>query len=170
MGFGMTDNKNEIWRFLEQLAVRFPVVVKGLRCGALNRQGKPCRSKQLYKNGRCRYHGGCRWGLGRWKGSGALRSICLMPMVDHIRRYAELMQQRQTARTDCPPSLSDGRKAGPQHKPGVASHRQAEGYPAPDSGRGGHSARMSPCHMLLTQVWRILSQGGRNLAGGFLYG
>jgi ParB family chromosome partitioning protein len=38
----------------------------------------------------------------------------------HIRRYAELLVTR-AARTDCPTSLADGRKAGPQHMPGVAS-------------------------------------------------
>lgn len=39
---------------------------------------------------------------------------------EHIRRYAELLEARRTARTDCPTSLSDGRRAGPQHKAGVA--------------------------------------------------
>lgn len=40
---------------------------------------------------------------------------------EHIRRYAELLEARSAARTDCPVSLSDGRKAGPQHRPGIAS-------------------------------------------------
>lgn len=27
-------------------------------CGAKNRRGQPCGCKQLYPNGRCRFHGG----------------------------------------------------------------------------------------------------------------
>ena len=27
-------------------------------CGAKNRKGLPCQCKQLYPNGRCRFHGG----------------------------------------------------------------------------------------------------------------
>lgn len=44
----------------------------------------------------------------------------------HIRRYAELLTQREAARTSCPTSLSDGRKAGPQHRPGIASQVAAD--------------------------------------------
>ncbi len=44
---------------------------------------------------------------------------------EQIRRYAELVQARdddaETARTECPTSLSDGRVAGPQHQKGVAT-------------------------------------------------
>lgn len=45
-----------------------------------------------------------------------------------IREYAELLGAgiAETARTECPTSLSDGRKAGPQHKPGIASQIAAE--------------------------------------------
>lgn len=42
---------------------------------------------------------------------------------EHIRRYAEVLEtmKSETVRTECPTSLSDGRKAGPQHKPGIAT-------------------------------------------------
>lgn len=58
----MKRDKKEIWQLLKQRGARFPVVIKGLTCGARNRQGQPCGSKQLYKNGRCRYHGGLSTG------------------------------------------------------------------------------------------------------------
>ena len=40
----------------------------------------------------------------------------------HIRRYAELLKAREeTAASSCATSLADGRKSGPQHRPGIAS-------------------------------------------------
>jgi len=31
-------------------------------CGAQNRRGHPCRQRELFPNGRCRYHGGLSTG------------------------------------------------------------------------------------------------------------
>ncbi len=31
-------------------------------CGARNRKGNPCACKMLYRNGRCKYHGGLSTG------------------------------------------------------------------------------------------------------------
>ena len=35
---------------------------KQIICGAWNRQGEPCQAKQLYRNGRCKNHGGLSTG------------------------------------------------------------------------------------------------------------
>lgn len=45
---------------------------------------------------------------------------------EHIRRYAELLAERETGDANCVGSLNDGRKAGPQHKLGIASQIAAE--------------------------------------------
>lgn len=45
---------------------------------------------------------------------------------EHIRRYAELLAAKKTGDANCVGSLSDGRTAGPQHQPGVASQVAAE--------------------------------------------
>ncbi len=36
----------------------FPEECRGMMCGAKTRQGSRCKRKDLYKNGRCRLHGG----------------------------------------------------------------------------------------------------------------
>ena len=41
--------------------------------------------------------------------------------ADHLKRRAELWEARETAGTNCPTSLSDGRASGPQHEKGFAS-------------------------------------------------
>lgn len=33
-----------------------------MNCGAKNRRGLPCQCKELYRNGRCRFHGGLSTG------------------------------------------------------------------------------------------------------------
>ena len=47
-------------------------------CGAKNRQGSPCQVKQLYPNGRCKFHGGlstgCRTDEGKARSLAALRA------------------------------------------------------------------------------------------------
>lgn len=45
---------------------------------------------------------------------------------EHIRRYAELLAERQTGDANCVGSLADGRAAGPQHQQGVASQIATE--------------------------------------------
>ena len=45
--------------------------------------------------------------------------------ADHLKRRAELWEARETAGTNCPTSLSDGRAAGPQHAEGFASETAA---------------------------------------------
>lgn len=63
----------EVWERLEPIgewygakpalrAVELPVELRGLRCGAKNRRGVGCRSKELAANGRCRFHGGASTG------------------------------------------------------------------------------------------------------------
>lgn len=36
----------------------FPNALRGLRCGAKNRRGDPCKQSDLGRNGRCKFHGG----------------------------------------------------------------------------------------------------------------
>lgn len=40
----------------------FPEELHDLRCGAKTRAGTPCRMKALYRNGRCKLHGGLSTG------------------------------------------------------------------------------------------------------------
>lgn len=40
---------------------------------------------------------------------------------EHLRRYATLLRSKETAAANCGTSLPDGRKAGHQHLPGIAS-------------------------------------------------
>lgn len=35
-----------------------PAKCRNLECGAKTRSGKPCKIKLLYRNGRCKFHGG----------------------------------------------------------------------------------------------------------------
>ena len=37
---------------------RFPQYLRGLTCGAIRSNGKPCRMATLCANGRCKFHGG----------------------------------------------------------------------------------------------------------------
>jgi hypothetical protein len=40
----------------------FPQECVGLECGAKARSGNPCRIKELYRSGRCKFHGGLSTG------------------------------------------------------------------------------------------------------------
>lgn len=40
----------------------FPEEFKALRCGAKTRAGTPCKRRDLYASGRCRFHGGLSTG------------------------------------------------------------------------------------------------------------
>ncbi len=40
----------------------FPEVLRGLTCGAKNRKGQPCKRTDLWKSGRCKFHGGMSTG------------------------------------------------------------------------------------------------------------
>jgi len=41
----------------------FPDDLRGLTCGAKSkRTGQPCKSLAIYRNGRCKFHGGCSTG------------------------------------------------------------------------------------------------------------
>ena len=40
----------------------FPDILRGLTCGARTRAGTPCKRIDLYRSGRCKYHGGMSTG------------------------------------------------------------------------------------------------------------
>lgn len=40
----------------------FPRYLRGLTCGAIKKNGKPCRMTTLGANGRCKFHGGASTG------------------------------------------------------------------------------------------------------------
>ncbi len=40
----------------------FPEELRGMTCGAKTRAGTPCRQKGIYRNGRCKLHGGLSTG------------------------------------------------------------------------------------------------------------
>jgi hypothetical protein len=40
----------------------FPAELRGLRCGAKNRRGQPCKQSSLGRNARCKFHGGMSTG------------------------------------------------------------------------------------------------------------
>ena len=40
----------------------FPRYLRGLTCGAIKKNGQPCRMKTLGANGRCKFHGGASTG------------------------------------------------------------------------------------------------------------
>jgi len=42
--------------------VPWPDELRGLTCGAKTRKGTPCKRKDLYRNGRCKLHGGLSTG------------------------------------------------------------------------------------------------------------
>lgn len=40
----------------------FPLVLSEMTCGAKTRKGTPCKRKDLYSSGRCKFHGGMSTG------------------------------------------------------------------------------------------------------------
>lgn len=57
----------EYWTRQEETGYRytgepFPPELVGMTCGAKNRAGKPCGQKAIYRNGRCKFHGGMATG------------------------------------------------------------------------------------------------------------
>lgn len=57
----------EYWARLEETGYLytgepFPPELIGMTCGAKNRAGKPCGQKAIYRNGRCKFHGGMATG------------------------------------------------------------------------------------------------------------
>ena len=40
----------------------FPLALSELTCGAKTRKGTPCKRKDLYRSGRCKFHGGMSTG------------------------------------------------------------------------------------------------------------
>ena len=40
----------------------FPEELRGMTCGAKTRAGTPCKQKGIYRNGRCKLHGGLSTG------------------------------------------------------------------------------------------------------------
>jgi hypothetical protein len=40
----------------------FPEILRGLACGAKTRAGAPCKLTSIFKNGRCKLHGGMSTG------------------------------------------------------------------------------------------------------------
>jgi hypothetical protein len=51
-----------------------PDELRGLRCGARNRRGTPCRMSEIYRNGRCKFHGGLSTGPKTGDGKARARS------------------------------------------------------------------------------------------------
>jgi hypothetical protein len=51
-----------------------PDDLRGLRCGARNRRGTPCRMSEIYRNGRCKFHGGLSTGPKTGDGKARARS------------------------------------------------------------------------------------------------
>lgn len=46
----------------------FPEELRGMTCGAKTRAGTPCKQKGIYRNGRCKLHGGLSTGPRTKKG------------------------------------------------------------------------------------------------------
>ncbi|WP_078461476.1 HGGxSTG domain-containing protein, partial [Solemya velum gill symbiont] len=46
----------------------FPPELADMTCGAKTRAGHPCKQKNLYSSGRCRYHGGLSTGPKTFEG------------------------------------------------------------------------------------------------------
>ena len=69
---GQQDRLRELWKIYFRnfdKCVResrphppFPEVLRGLTCGAKTRKGTPCKRKDLYSSGRCKFHGGMSTG------------------------------------------------------------------------------------------------------------
>ncbi|WP_103974900.1 HGGxSTG domain-containing protein [Methylovulum psychrotolerans] len=53
-------------------------------CGAKKANGEPCRSKAVYRNGRCKFHGGLSTGpkTAEGKAKSALNGLC--PKQRHV--------------------------------------------------------------------------------------
>jgi len=55
--------REQMKRWMEALGKPdFPNELFELTCGAKNRKGTPCKRKDLYSNGRCKFHGGLSTG------------------------------------------------------------------------------------------------------------
>lgn len=57
------DRRSEEWaksgyRYPPPPAIPFPDECRELRCGARTRAGTPCKQRSIYRNGRCKFHGG----------------------------------------------------------------------------------------------------------------
>ncbi|MDR1684923.1 MAG: hypothetical protein LBR82_00515 [Desulfovibrio sp.] len=50
------------WAFDNVRLPHFPTVLDELVCGARTRRGTPCKNRNLFPNGRCKYHGGASTG------------------------------------------------------------------------------------------------------------
>lgn len=66
--------------------VPFPDDLRDLTCGAKNRQGGPCRNRDIYRNGRCRFHGGLSTGPKSVEGRAQARSNLGRRWVDRPDR------------------------------------------------------------------------------------
>jgi hypothetical protein len=60
----------------------FPIELRGLRCGARNRRGQPCKQSNLGRNGRCKFHGGMSTGPKSAEGKARARANLLLRHVD----------------------------------------------------------------------------------------
>lgn len=56
------------WILSEYRPPSFPRVLGELTCGARTRAGTPCKRKDLYRSGRCKFHGGLSTGPTSEKG------------------------------------------------------------------------------------------------------
>ncbi len=81
VGFDMTDDRKKLWREHHETCAAmhkawerrgfgfpgpktppFPDILRGLACGAKTRAGSPCKRTDLFRNGRCKFHGGLSTG------------------------------------------------------------------------------------------------------------
>lgn len=56
----LTDaDRLRLWRvWCATPGMPFPEILRGLQCGAKTRAGTPCKNTALFRNGRCKFHGG----------------------------------------------------------------------------------------------------------------
>lgn len=62
-----SDRRHAAWRtrgfsYPAPESVSFPRECIGMECGAKSRAGTPCKRRDLFRNGRCRLHGGMSTG------------------------------------------------------------------------------------------------------------
>jgi hypothetical protein len=64
-GFDVEEVERAPWRYMMEEGLElpsFPDVLSELTCGAKTRKGTPCKRRDLYRSGRCKFHGGMSTG------------------------------------------------------------------------------------------------------------
>lgn len=57
-----------LWSDFPEPLPTYPEEIRGMMCGAQNRNKAPCKQRVLYTNGRCKFHGGASTGPKTRKG------------------------------------------------------------------------------------------------------